>query len=78
VDNKLELLGSDVRQVALDLVENMVSRQDAQLITVYYGSDVSEEDAQSLFDEITEKYPDCDTDIQRGGQPLYYYLIAVE
>ena len=77
LDNKLTILGSDVKQVSLDMTESMVT-EDSALITVYYGSDVSEEDAQQLTDEITEKYPDCDVSMQYGGQPLYYYLIAVE
>ena len=77
LDNKLTILGSDIKQVSLDMTESMVN-EDSALITVYYGSDVTEEDAQQLTDEITEKYPDCDVTMQYGGQPLYYYLIAVE
>ena len=77
IDNKLEMLGQDVREVACAMVEKMVG-EDAQLITIYYGSDVREDDAQTLFSELAEKYPECDVDLQRGGQPLYYYLIAVE
>ena len=44
----------------------------------YYGSDVSEERARELGDVLEEKYPDCDVEVQNGGQPLYYYLVAVE
>ena len=77
LDNKLTILGHEVKQVALDMAEGMVTDESA-LITVYYGSDVTEEDAQQLTDELTEKYPDCDVTMQYGGQPLYYYLIAVE
>ena len=77
LDNKLTVLGSDVKQVALDMTKTMVNEETA-LITVYYGSDVTEEDAQALVDEITALYPDYDVGLQYGGQPLYYYLIAVE
>ena len=52
--------------------------EDKSLITIYYGEDVSEEDAQALLQALSEKYDQCDVDLQRGGQPLYYYLIAVE
>ena len=45
---------------------------------MYYGSDVSEEDAQKLVDALADTYGDCDVELQYGGQPLYYYLIAVE
>ena len=77
LDNKLTYLGHDVREVALHMADEMVN-EDAVLVTVYYGSDVSEEDARQLTDEIAEKYPECDVAMQFGGQPLYYYLIAVE
>ncbi len=77
VDNKLVLLGSDIKAVALEIAQSMVT-DDSALITIYSGSDVSEEDAQVLADELTEAYPDCDVGLQDGGQPLYYYLIAVE
>jgi DAK2 domain fusion protein YloV len=77
LDNKLTILGNEVKQVALDMTETMVN-EDSALITVYYGIDVTEDDAQALTDEIEAKYPDCDVSMQYGGQPLYYYLIAVE
>lgn len=77
IDNKLNVLGSDIHQVGIDVTAKMVN-EDATLITVYYGSDVSEDDAQALCDALAEVYPDCDVELQYGGQPLYYYLIAVE
>ena len=77
IDNKLNVLGQDLFQVAVDVTANMVN-EDSGLITVYYGSDVQEEDAQKLVDVLAEKYGDCDVEMQYGGQPLYYYLIAVE
>ena len=77
IDNKLSVLGSDIHQVGMDVTEKMV-HEDATLITVYYGSDVTEEDAQKLCDALADTYTDCDVEMQYGGQPLYYYLIAVE
>ena len=77
IDNKLSVLGNEVHQVGLDIAEKMVN-EDTDLITIYYGSDVAEEDAQKLCDALAEKYDDCDVELQYGGQPLYYYLIAVE
>ena len=79
IDNKLNVLGSDIHQVGLDVTAKMVEEhEEAGLITVYYGSDVAEEDAQKLVDALAEIYTDCDVELQYGGQPLYYYLIAVE
>ena len=71
------LVGNDVQQVARDLMNKIVTEDD-ELITVYYGKDVQEADAQSLTDELAEAYDDCDVEMQSGGQPLYYYLISVE
>ena len=77
IDNKLSVLGSDIAQVCKDVTEKMVN-EDSTLITVYYGQDITEADAQALRDALAEQYTDCDVELQLGGQPLYYYLIAVE
>ena len=77
IDNKLSVLGSDIAQVGRDVTEKMVN-EDSALITVYYGADVAEADAQALQASLAEQYTDCDVELQAGGQPLYYYLIAVE
>ena len=61
----------------MECAEKMVS-DESSLITIYYGSDVTEEQAQALGSVLEEKYPDCDVEVQNGGQPLYYYLVAVE
>jgi DAK2 domain fusion protein YloV len=77
IDNKLSVLGNNIPKVCMDVSEKMVSG-DSSLITIYYGQDIAEEDAQALRQALAEKYPDCDVDLQAGGQPLYYYLIAVQ
>ena len=77
VDNKLSVLGNNIPKVCMDVAEKMVN-EDSSLITIYYGQDIVEEDAKALQAKLAEKYPDCDVDLQAGGQPLYYYLIAVE
>jgi len=77
LDNKLEILGHDVDEVAVQCAEKMVN-DESSLITIYYGSDMNEEKAAKLGEILEEKYPDCDVEVQNGGQPLYYYLVAVE
>ena len=52
--------------------------EDSELISIYYGQDVSEEEAESFAEEIEELYPDADIDMHFGGQPIYYYVLAVE
>ncbi|MBQ3669449.1 MAG: DAK2 domain-containing protein [Clostridia bacterium] len=77
VDNRIKELGSDVREVALKLLEGMVT-EDCGVITVYYGSDIDEATASALSAEIEKAYTNCEVYLEPGGQPLYYYLIAVE
>lgn len=52
--------------------------EESALISIYYGSDVTEEDANKLVKKISKKYPDLEVDLQFGGQPVYYYLLSVE
>lgn len=77
LDNKKILsTGKDVSEVTIDLIEKL--RSDEQIITLYYGQDVKEEDAEALREAISERYPECDVEIHFGGQPIYYYYIALE
>ena len=52
--------------------------EDSELISLYYGEEITEETAESLAKEIEELYPDVDVDMHSGGQPIYYYVLAVE
>ena len=69
--------GNDVKQVTMDLI-NHIANDESELISVYYGEDVTEADAQVLVDSIQDQFEDCDVEMNRGGQPLYYYIISVE
>ena len=77
LDNRIQVLGSDIHEVAEQVVDQMVT-DESGIITVYYGNEITEEKAAQLTKELSELYPDCDVEIQNGGQPLYYYLISVE
>ncbi|MCR5716480.1 MAG: DAK2 domain-containing protein [Lachnospiraceae bacterium] len=61
----------------LKMLEAMIS-DDTELISIYYGSDVSEEDAEKLADVIRQTFADCDVELQYGGQPIYYYIVSAE
>lgn len=76
-DSGIHSVGRDMKQVTVEMVDAMVD-DDSELISIYYGSDVSEEEAQLICDELTDKYPECDVELQYGGQPIYYYVISVE
>ena len=52
--------------------------EDSELISIYYGSDVSKEDAEAFKAQVEESCPDCDVELQYGGQPIYYYVMSVE
>ena len=64
-------VGGDVTDVTFDMVCEMME-EDLELISVYFGQDVTEEAAESLRVRIEEKYPSCDIELQYGGQPIYY------
>ena len=68
---------NDIHDVALQLIDTIVTDEDS-LITIYYGADTKQADAESLCSELQEKYPACDVEVMYGGQPLYYYLLSVE
>ena len=78
LDNKTILAkGNDISQTTIDLVEKMMT-DNVMNITLFYGEDVKEEDAQSLSEKLIEKYPDCEVTVACGGQPVYYYIVSLE
>ncbi len=70
-------VGKEIRETALAMMEEMVDA-DSEIIGIYYGEDVSEEDANALGELLAEKYPDAEVEVHYGGQPIYYYVISVE
>ncbi len=76
-DSGILSAGLDMISVTEEMVEKMVD-EDSELISIYFGSDVKEEEAQSLMEKLTAAYPSCDVELQYGGQPVYYYVISVE
>lgn len=76
-DKGILAVGSSVEGTAKEMLAQLVD-EDSELISIYYGQDVSEEEAESFAEEIEELYPDADIDMHFGGQPIYYYVLAVE
>ena len=70
-------VGTEIEATTLDMLAQIVD-EDSELISIYYGADVSEEDAEALTAKVEELYPDVDVDTHSGGQPIYYYVLAVE
>ncbi len=73
---KILAKGKEVSDVVVKLIDKL--RSNEEIITLYYGQDIKEEQAQELAEVIREKYPDCDVEILYGGQPIYYYYVALE
>ena len=76
-DDGILAVGPSIDGTTKEMLEHLVD-DDSELISIYYGADVSEEDAEKLIAEIEELYPEQDVDAHRGGQPIYYYILAVE
>ncbi len=76
-EGKLMDAGESVDSITTSLVEKLVD-EDSAIVTLFYGEDVTEEDANNLRNELEEKFEDLDIELYYGGQPLYYYLISVE
>ena len=70
-------VGPQMNDVIYSMVDEMID-DESELISVYYGEEISEEAAQEICDTISEKYGSCDVELQYGGQPIYYYIISVE
>ena len=76
-DTGILAVGGDMTAVAGDTVSKMMG-PESELISIYYGSDVKEEAAEAFRAQIADRYPDCDIELQYGGQPIYYYVMSVE
>ena len=76
-DHSIQSVGTDMIECASDLVETMLD-DESELISIYYGADSSEEEAQKLADRISAKHFDIDVEIHEGGQPVYYFIISAE
>jgi DAK2 domain fusion protein YloV len=77
VNGHIAVVGKDPGDVLQEMVANMVNA-DTAVITLYYGSDVALAEAQARQEALANSYPDLEVELVRGGQPLYYYIVAVE
>lgn len=76
-DTGIQAVGQDITQVVTDLVREMAD-EDSELLSIYYGSDVEEADANALVEAVQEAYPDYEVEVHAGGQPIYYYILSLE
>ena len=76
-DKGLLCVGEDCNATTLEGISRLAD-ESTELISVYYGADITEEQAQELYGRITERFPGMDVELQNGGQPVYYYIVSAE
>ncbi len=76
-DKTILSVGNDIADVTYELLEVLMD-EDSELVSLYYGEETAEEDANALADRIMDAYPDVDVEVHPGGQPIYYYVLSVE
>lgn len=79
IEGKIEVVSGNVAEAAGRLIDEMLEKRGQDgIVSLYYGSDTPKEDAEALCEQCQQKYPEAEFAVQYGGQPLYYYYIAVE
>ena len=76
-DKGILSVGTSVNEVAKETIAEMIT-EDSELISIYYGNDVTKEDAEAFRAAVAAEHSDCDVELQYGGQPIYYYVMSVE
>lgn len=76
-DDEIKSVGKDVKNVCMDLMEKTIT-DESEIITIFYGADTTEEEANEILGRLINKYEDIDVELYYGGQPLYYYIFSIE
>jgi DAK2 domain fusion protein YloV len=76
-DKTILSVGSGIKETTLELIKCLAD-DESELISLYYGEEVSEDEANALADEVMDFYPNLDVELHYGGQPIYYYVLSVE
>ncbi len=76
-DKTILAVGEEIKTTTIELIQHL-TEEDAELISLYYGEEISEGEANELAEEIMEAYPNLDVEVHYGGQPIYYYVLSVE
>ena len=77
LNDQIEVVADEVMEGTKELIKASI-KDESEVVSIYYGADATEESAEELAAFIEENYPDCEVEVQSGGQPLYYYIISVE
>ncbi len=76
-DKKIVAKNTEITEVTLETIGKLID-EDSELVTLYYGAEVKEKEAEEMAEKIEEKYPDLEVTYYYGGQPHYFYLIGIE
>ena len=76
-DKEILSVGTDLKATTLEMIDAMVD-EDSAIVSIYYGAESNEADAEAIGAVIGAKYPDVEIEVNNGGQPIYYYVISVE
>ena len=76
VDDEICFVGKDINEIALKILDKILNNKE--LLTIYYGKDISKEEAEKLYKLITQKHPNISVELIYGGQPFYFYYLGVE
>ncbi|GAA0754072.1 DAK2 domain-containing protein [Clostridium sartagoforme] len=77
IEGKIKRVGESYFDITEEILSDMID-EDSELITIFYGADVTEEEAEEFAEKIEEKYEELDVQCYKGAQPLYYFLVSVE
>ena len=76
-DKGIVAVGQDIEETTVSMIKELIDDQ-SELISIYFGEGVTDEDAEGVMERITDEYPDIDVEVNYGGQPIYYYLVSIE
>ncbi len=70
-------VNSNIQKAFVEMIDGMLD-EESSIISIYYGEDVKEKDAEKIVKAVSKKYPEVEIELQPGGQPVYYYIVSVE
>jgi len=76
-DEGIVSVGKDIKETTIDMIKNLID-DDKELVSIYYGKEVKEEDAMEISAALSEEYPEIEFEVNYGGQPVYYYVVSIE
>ena len=76
-DKGIVAVGQEIKDTTVEMIKELID-DESELVSIYYGAEVTEETAEELVAAVEELYPDIDVELNYGGQPIYYYLVSIE